>query len=229
MLSLYGKLPTAGDFLTIEVPRALLRPIEDWLATSVAASRTSVEENWQERFDLAPKWCFWIGEEVLGRRIAGVLRASQDRVGRRFPVMFFTSSEDRDGVADPPVIDADMTLYRDMDEELSYLASQAPDAISARLKSVVTPGSKADAGPPPRDFWAVAAEPGESGWQAVADDAANADHALAAAARSYWWTPDGAGGNSAIYATQGLPEPHIFAWFITGLGAPETAVSDESD
>lgn len=231
MLSLYGKLPTAGDFLSVEIPRPLLRPLEDWLSASVATSRDNVEGDWTEIFDKAPVWCFWIGENVLGRRMAGVLRTSRDKVGRRFPVVLFTSSEDRNAVAEAPVLDSDWQFYRDLGEELTYLAGLAPDEISERLKAAGGPagglGEPITDPEPSASFWAVAPEPGETGWQSMIEDAASVDHGQATANRSYWWTPEGAGSHAALFSTQGMPDPHVFAWFLTGLGEQGFANQDE--
>lgn len=224
MLSLYGKLPTAGDFLTIEVPRPILRPVEDWLAASVASARENVEGDWQTVFDAGPAWNFWIGDKVMGRRMAGVMRPSKDRVGRRFPVVLFASSETRSEVTEAPVIDDDTELYDGLRQELDFLGTQQPDAISERLKMVVARdsggiGEPAGGADPVDNFWAMAPEAGDDGWHAMIDEARYVDHAQATSGRSYWWNPGSDTVPPSLYATNGMPDPRIFSWFVSGLGA----------
>jgi len=216
VLSVYGKLPTAGDFLTIEVPKTLLRPIEDWLASGTAAAREACIGDWNTTFDAGGTWYFWIGERILGRRMAGVLRPSRDKVGRRFPVMLFASSEDPDAMPDAPVLEEGQELYHGLAEELDYLATQAPDAISERLKTAAAP--PAEPLRAPGFFWAVAADPGEEGWQAMLEETRLADHEAASTRRSYWWQPGAEGRPAAMLASEGMPEAANFTWFVTGVG-----------
>lgn len=216
MLSVYGKLPIAGDFLTIEVPKALLRPIEDWLARGTAAARDACTGDWNTVFDAGGAWYFWIGEQVLGRRMAGVMRPSRDKVGRRFPVMLFASSEDLDAMPDAPVLEEGQELYDGLADELDYLATQTPDAIAERLRAAAGPG-EAPASPQNGFFWAVAAEPGAEGWDKMIAETREADHAAASARRSYWWQPPEAGQPAAMLATEGMPAASNFVWFVTGV------------
>jgi len=226
MLSVYGKLPTAGDFLTIEVPRVLLRPLEDWLATGTAAAREATIGDWHEAFDAGGTWYFWIGEKVLGRRIAGVMRPSRDRVGRRFPVLIFASNEDPDAMPDAPVLEDGQELYEGLSEELTYLATQPPDAISERLKTAATESPEPAKAQP--FFWAVAQENGPEGWEALLDEARYADHAAATARRSYWWQPGSPDSPGALLAAEGMPGPENFAVFLSGVGVAGFANAPES-
>jgi len=226
MLSVYGKLPTAGDFLTIEVPRSLLRPIEDWLASGTAAAREATEGDWYQAFDAGGTWYFWIGEKVLGRRMAGVLRPSRDKVGRRFPVMIFASSEDPDAMPDAPVLEEGQELYDGLAEELAYLATQPPEAISERVRAAASEAP--EPAPRPSFFWAVAQETGADGWAALLEDARYADHDAASAHRSYWWQPAGPDRPAALLAAEGLPGPENFTVFVAGVGAAGFANAPES-
>lgn len=220
MLSFYGKVPTTGDFLTVEIPRPLLRPLEDWLSASLAKSRDMIDGDWQATFDAAPTWNFWIGNGVLEQGMAGVWKPSRDRVGRRFPACLFASSTDADALPDAPVLDAETTLYDGLSEELVYLESLTPDAISERLKSSASTGLGQPDLPagPSQYFWAMAPEAGSAGWQAMTSDIAQADLRIATADRSYWWTTTKEDAPTTFFATKGLPAPETFAWFLTGLG-----------
>jgi type VI secretion system ImpM family protein len=177
----YGKHPAKGDFLGHGVPSAVQARLEVWLDATLAEARAALGADWQAVWPLAPPVHFWLGEGIWGEAVAGVMTPSQDRVGRRFPLVFLVTGPD---APPPPVIDAGqdwhsalathaaMVLARaDLDQPADLLAG----APRPGLNLVVTGSAVLQATRPGSEVGAL--------WH----DLAPADHRSAAATRSYWW------------------------------------------
>lgn len=77
----FGKLPAHGDFVVRGVKAATRTTLDDWLSASLADAREALGEAFAERFDHALPW------RCTGPGVVGAIAASQDAVGRRFPVL----------------------------------------------------------------------------------------------------------------------------------------------
>lgn len=75
----YGKLPRAGDFVTRRLPHDFVQTWDRWLAKHLAPLINS------EMWDVDTPLRFLSGPSALGL-VTGVVVASGDRVGRRFPL-----------------------------------------------------------------------------------------------------------------------------------------------
>jgi type VI secretion system protein ImpM len=75
----YGKLPSAGDFVTRRLPYDFVRAWDRWLAQHLAPLVGS--GHWDDESALR----FLSGPASFGPA-AGIVAASHDRVGRRFPI-----------------------------------------------------------------------------------------------------------------------------------------------
>jgi len=75
----YGKLPSAGDFVTRRLPHDFVLSWDRWLAKQIAPLISS--EQWNPALPLR----FISGASAFGPA-AGIIAASNDRVGRRFPL-----------------------------------------------------------------------------------------------------------------------------------------------
>lgn len=182
-LAVYGKHPAKGDFLEFGVPEALKPALEGWLDGVLGEARTVLGMDWDAVWPAAPMLRFWLGEGVWGSPVAGVLASSQDRVGRRFPLVLLLLG-DASGSLPPPVIDPDQTWY---DAACTHLLAQLsrPDLPGpADLLEGAPMPLGADTPPGPCDFWAV--QPG-SGVGGLLSDIAQTDHRRCAGTRSYWW------------------------------------------
>lgn len=178
-LAVYGKHRAKGDFLEHGLPGALKPLLEGWLDTVLAEARTALGAEWDRVWRQAPMLRFWIGEGVWGGPVAGVMAASQDRVGRRFPLVMLALG----GVL-PPVIDPDQGWY---DAACVHLVAQlalADIAGPAALLAAAPEPAGGEASPGPRDFWAV--RPGPLVAELLADITLT-DHRRACETRSYWW------------------------------------------
>lgn len=78
---LFGKLPTHGDFIARGLAPALRDRIDGWLSDEMDRARSEHGENFEARYDAAPPWRFVDGAE------GGVICASIDSAGRRFPLL----------------------------------------------------------------------------------------------------------------------------------------------
>lgn len=83
----YGKLPSAGDFVSRRLPRRLLDVLDDWLRRGVTELRAAMPDHWRDVYAAAPAWnCAVPGSLISGTTFIGVIAPSRDRVGREFPI-----------------------------------------------------------------------------------------------------------------------------------------------
>lgn len=182
-IGLYGKHPAKGDFIAAGLSGALMQRLEVWLDGLLQEARSQLAGDWPGVWANAPQLRFWLGEGIWGQPVAGVMAASCDRVGRRFPLILLAEGAE---VPPPPVIDTAQHWYDAAAAWLGDCLSRAELATGAALLESLPAGltgsdSGAGAGP---DFWALRDGPEVSGLWA---DVALADHRRAAAGRSYWW------------------------------------------
>ncbi len=225
--ALFGKLPDRGDFVARGVPRALQRPFEAWLAAVTEGARATLGEGLAGVWAAAPVWRFWIGPGLMaGHVVTGALLPSADRVGRRYPLaVFLAGAPGGPGACLPPVLSAPDRDWHAACADLLRAARDGAllDQVEAALAALRLPaGAGQDGGLPV----ALSADPRGALWAQTADgtaaalweDIRAADHCIAAAGRSYWWS----GGR--VLALRGLPEPDGFAWMLQQPVLPEPAV-----
>jgi type VI secretion system protein ImpM len=83
----YGKRPSAGDFVSRRLPRPLVDRLDLWLQAGMTALRERSPDTWQRGYAVAPVWNALVPAGVLAPDAClAVVAASQDRVGRRFPM-----------------------------------------------------------------------------------------------------------------------------------------------
>lgn len=75
----FGKIPAAGDFVGRSLPAAYVRFWDRWIVHNLAAPLAA--DPWERH----PALRFLLGPGVCGP-MAGVVMASADRAGRRFPL-----------------------------------------------------------------------------------------------------------------------------------------------
>ena len=104
----FGKLPAHGDFVARGMDAATRTTLDDWLAAAMEAARTRYPD-FAERFDAAQPW------RAEGDAVAGAIAASQDAVGRRFPLLLLTDGEKHDASACEALLYAAITEGWDAD------------------------------------------------------------------------------------------------------------------
>jgi len=146
---LFGKVPQKRDFMSVNMPTAVLSPIETWLQAAVAASRNELGRTWQDYYLVAPIWRFWIGEHILGTTVAGALMPSVDQVGRYFPLSIMYFVEPGDTLL-PPLLAPLDHWYAEIDRRLLRALSEENDAyLTTILQGLVPPHELAAAPPEP--------------------------------------------------------------------------------
>jgi len=222
-VGLYGKLPAKRDFVAVGAPRAFLGVWEPWIQGGLSASQDRLGPAWREAYLRAPIWRFWLGQGLCGGAVAGAFMASVDGVGRYFPLTLFAVAEPPETIP-PPEIDP-MDLWHD-DAEQALLSALDPDATLEALierLDALTPSSGADDGPGGmirlKDGSLATAIVGSLPERLAV--LRRADQARAYAGEAYWWTLGGGGFPPLAVASRSLPDPHLFAAFLTGeFGVP---------
>lgn len=88
--SLFGKLPSCGDFVRRNVAPSLAARLDDWLDVELGRQAAWDPDAWEAAFAATPSWRFHLAAGLLGsEEVAGVMAPSRDRVGRAFPVLAF--------------------------------------------------------------------------------------------------------------------------------------------
>ena len=92
----YGKIPSAGDFVSRRVPQQTIFIWDNWLRTclyeatllspAIAASAHGPQSVHVRR---AATWNFVLPPKVCGQTMIGIIAPSSDRVGRQFPFTIF--------------------------------------------------------------------------------------------------------------------------------------------
>lgn len=84
----FGKVPMAGDFISVGLPAALTEPLHAWLVAGLSAARDRLGERFEPAFLTAPAWRFLFPAGLAGPlAAAGVLLPSVDGAGRLFPLL----------------------------------------------------------------------------------------------------------------------------------------------
>ncbi|MFT6874369.1 MAG: type VI secretion system protein ImpM [Granulosicoccus sp.] len=84
-LGYYGKTLHRGDFVRFNLPQSFVKVWDDWLQ-QVMISGESQSQTWPDQYAQAPSYRFVLSSGIAGvTPWIGVLKASQDKVGRRFP------------------------------------------------------------------------------------------------------------------------------------------------
>ncbi|MEH3040484.1 MAG: type VI secretion system-associated protein TagF [Sphingomonas paucimobilis] len=120
----FGKLPAHGDFVARGMDAAMRTTLDDWLSAAMEAARGRYPVDFAERFDGAQPW------QADGDGVAGAVAASQDAVGRRFPLLLLTDGRSHDPAACEELLYAAITEGWDADRLAD--AGAAPRGAVAR-------------------------------------------------------------------------------------------------
>ena len=148
---LFGKLPSLGDFVSRGLDQSMRDRIDRWLSQEMETARAKLGDNFNGQFDAAPVWNF-VDCDDDGRWAGGALCASQDKAGRRFPLIMaapasdattaaalsagclsamcqaFTESWDADGLATATIMPEE-TGWQPQGPEWALLADSGPALI----------------------------------------------------------------------------------------------------
>jgi len=85
---LFGKLPAHGDFVTRGCTAAEQAGLDAWLTSSLTEAQRRFSGEFADRFDAARPW------KGRGAGAVGVIAASQDAAGRRYPLVLLCAEAD---------------------------------------------------------------------------------------------------------------------------------------
>lgn len=208
--SWYGKLPSAGDFVSRRLGPGFIEPWDRWLAGGLAAWREA-DPQWLRAYLAGPTWRFLLAADAFASRspaLAGVLMPSVDSVGRYFPLTLVLPLVPLP--AKPPAWHALLNwLHRLEDTAVDALQSDWTvmqfEAALAEL-ALPTPAAETAASLPD---WALPLATAAAG-------------SRAARGRSWWWRDDAA-GTPRLFELAGLPTPPVFARLLSGDPTKPTA------
>jgi len=135
---LFGKLPAHGDFVARGLAAAERDVLDAWLSAEMLAARDALGTDFEERFDRAPPWRF------AGPDGAGVLVASVDGVGRRFPLYLALAGAGEDAAAEV--------------EDLAYRAFGGNWNADALVSEACTLAFSAESGAQAARWWTLGGE-----------------------------------------------------------------------
>jgi type VI secretion system protein ImpM len=208
----FGKIPSHGDFVTRELPRAFLDVWDRWLQECIASSKSQLGDRWLDVYLTSPIWRFALGPGLCGASSwAGVLMPSVDRVGRYFPLTIATPlEEDVNALLVPGRMDAWLDAVEAV--ALHALDDDKFDAPALQAALAATEEPPLEARRPEvtggiGTAWSMALYGMSS--ERLAADIAAALVARQAPQFSLWWTA-GTDADAAAIVVAGLPEPRSF-------------------
>ncbi len=96
----FGKIPSLGDFFRFGLSRDFIEPWDSWLQDRILSSQDTLGDGWTNCYLSAPIWRFSLPAGQAGSHaMSGIIMASIDRVGRKFPLTFAAPMETENTVA----------------------------------------------------------------------------------------------------------------------------------
>jgi type VI secretion system protein ImpM len=216
---LYGKVPAFGDFVLRGLPTAFVKPWDEWLSSSISASRGQIADRWTEAYLTSPPWRFALDPGLAGAvGWIGALASSVDEVRRCYPIT----------VAIPLPSGARLSdLSGDLDQIATSLEGTALQLIAGELTPEAASAALEELARllPQSAFLRPALSRG--GRERLQSGIAYASLTIMAAhltqrsdgpedAMSAWWHGHWHTMPAANFVTAGLPSPDVFASFLDG-------------
>ncbi|WP_330647213.1 type VI secretion system-associated protein TagF [Thioclava sp. FTW29] len=213
-IGLLGKHPGYGDFLQAGLGASIVEALNQWLDASLGGLRDEMGNDWPAFWDRAQELRFWVGRGHFGQTLAGVLRPSHDKVGRRFPLLLLTQGADLPAPTDPA---SDQSLW---DRFSAHLDKAQPGQGAAALLhgldlALPDEAAKASQGP---QVWA---HHPEGDLAALLRSAATVERERAMLTRVHFWTKGEAGRAAQWIAGPQMPDARVMGWLLGGM--PEAA------
>lgn len=100
----YGKLPIHGDFIRHRAGDPEIDALDQWLQTGILKGRQEAGAAFDAAWDATPPARFVYRSPRSKRIFAGVLTASVDKAGRRFPFIVFARLDVKPGEIEPSLV-----------------------------------------------------------------------------------------------------------------------------
>lgn len=214
-LGLMGKHPGYGDFLRAGLSEGVEDRLARWLEPALAELRDQLGEGWGPFWDQGQDLRFWIGRAVAGVTLAGILRPSRDKVGRRYPLLLLAEGIDRA----PPVEDPDQAIWTLLARHLDRMQpGQGAAALLSGTEAIRLPAEDAAQLQEGTTLWAHRPD---GDLEALLLSAGPVDAGRAALGRSYWWAPARPGLAAVWLGCDGLPAAPALGWLLAGVPAQD--------
>ena len=228
---LYGKLIAKRDFIAVDLPAGFLQKWEPWLQGMVTAANLRLGARWQQIFFTAPLWRFWLGAEVLGMPVIGVLMPSMDGVGRQFPLVLVTTAPEGQvflPLADEPQSSwfgaAEDFLLSTLDDGVAFEATLAALAALPAPRSLPVPDEPETINRVNGAIvsWTRSPDRSEDPLSGLTIGRLKADDN----AWSVWWTIGGETYPPTAMAVKGLPDEAQFLRLLASPVRPQAPIVD---
>jgi type VI secretion system ImpM family protein len=93
--SCFGKLPTHGDFLRYNASGRAMQAFDAWVQQGIVEAQRLLGQDLIPAFEQAGTTCFFFDAPNAPHVLAGALRPSRDRSGRRYPFLVAVEVEKR--------------------------------------------------------------------------------------------------------------------------------------
>jgi len=207
--ALIGKHPDYGDFVRHGLPPEMSERLMRWMDTTLARVKSAAGDDWEAFWDGAQATRFWLGRDVLGTTAIGILLPSRDRVGRRYPLLTLAL-----GVGlPPPFEDRADPVFERIEQHLNHARGGSGGGAAALVETLDLSDLPREGARPDPIIWA---HHPDGDLDALMHRAARVDHALCAAARSYWWAPARGWRAAAWLGCTGLPGHEALSWLLSG-------------
>lgn len=206
-VGILGKHPSFGDFVSRGLPPEKREALQTWLTDVFGTVQRENRAAFPQIFDAARPLRFWIGADVFGACLHGIIAPSKDAVGRRYPLSCFSIASDE---RPPPLLES-QEVYDDLEARLiEILASELMDPSQL--------GGETDLdfsfSTTETSLWAVNATAHSSDLlQAIGTE----DYIRAARSRSYWWCEPDDLRSGAVWSCGGLLEADALLWLLSGV------------
>jgi type VI secretion system protein ImpM len=138
-VGMYGKLPTARDFLRVNAGSDEVRNLDEWLSGALAAAQRLVP-NWESTYASSGLISFIISQpETSGRCLVGAMVPSKDANGRLYPLVIFSEVDEALLVQSYPSIPGQRFLL-DLEQLLSRRRRVHHEKVAAAVQRLQPPG-----------------------------------------------------------------------------------------
>ncbi|WP_431686078.1 type VI secretion system-associated protein TagF [Hahella sp. NBU794] len=212
----FGKLPSSGDFIQLNLPGGFGSAWDKWLQNSLYASQQSLGQRWLDYYLVAPWWRFMIMPKVLDEQAwIGLWCPSVDSVGRYFPFTVLHPLSSRISYVDTLLSNGEW--YETLETLIGRLLEQIIDfgEFRSELAAMTPPLEKPLAGGSIQSLSLEIPEEDESTFP-VAIGALDVMLMKQEEPHSFWWTQGSTWVSPRFVTAERLPKFQGFTAFLDG-------------